>query len=95
MTLLEHIKAINAEAYAEMEATKGLVIGIFTEDLEHWEEYGISTPSQFDRYLLEQTVYDMYKDVYGFRCKYSRLTEMSDQELDEELKRLSMEIEKD
>lgn len=95
MTLLEHIKAINAEAYEEMEKTEGLVIGMFTEDLEHWEEYGIHTPDEFDRYLLESAVYDMYKDVYGFRCKYSRLTEMSDEELDEELKRLSMKIEED
>ena len=95
MTLLEHIKLINSASKKEMKETEGLVIGMFTEDLEHWEEYGISTPSQFDRYLLEQTVYDMYKDVYGFRCKYSRLTKMSDEELDEELKQLSMKIEKD
>ena len=95
MTLLEHIKAINAEAYEEMEKTEGLVIGMITEDLEHWEEYGIHTPSQLDRYFMEQAVYDIYKDVYGFRCKYSRLTEMSDEELDEELKRLSMKIEED
>lgn len=88
MTLLEHIKAINSASKKEMEEAEGLVIGMFTEDLEHWEEYGIHTPNEFDRYLLEQAVYDMYKDVYGIRCKYSRLTQMSEEELDEELKRL-------
>ena len=89
MTLLEHIKAINAEAYAKMEATKGLVIGMITEDLDHWAGYGISTPSQLDRYFTEQAVYNIHKDVYGVRCKYSRLTEMSDEELDNELKGLT------
>ena len=95
MTLLEHIKLINSASKKKMEKTKGLVIGMITEDLEHWKEYGISTPSQLDRYFTEQAVYNMHKSVYGFRCKYSRLTEMSDEELDEELKRLSMKIEKD
>tara|TARA_R100000664_G_C2750762_1_gene138079 strand:+ start:409 stop:696 length:288 start_codon:yes stop_codon:yes gene_type:complete len=95
MTLLEHIKLINAEAAAKMEEEEGLVIGMITEDLEHWAGYGIRQPNQLDRYFTEQAVYNMHKSVYGFRCKYSRLTEMSDEELDEELKRLSMKIEKD
>ena len=93
--LLEHIKAINAEAAAKMEAKEGLVIGMITEDLDHWAGYGISTPSQLDRYFTEQAVHVFIHIVYGFRCKYSRLTQMSDEELDKELKRLSMKIEKD
>ena len=86
MTLLEHIKAINAKTQARMDENLGSWGGMITEDLEHWAGYGISTPSQLDRYFTEQAVYDMHKSVYGFRCKYSRLTEMSDEELDEELK---------
>ena len=32
------------------------ITGMITTDLEHWKEYGVTTPAQYDRYMLEQTV---------------------------------------
>ena len=34
-------------------------IGMITTDPEHWKEYGITTPAQYDRYMLEMDVYDI------------------------------------
>ena len=61
MTLVEHINNINAKAQAKMDANPNTYIGIFTNDPEHWAEYGIYTPEQFGQYLDDECEREMRK----------------------------------
>jgi len=49
-SLVNHIKSINEKSKKDMDANPNLWIGHIVEDPKHWEEYGITTPAQFDRY---------------------------------------------
>ena len=57
--LTNHIKSINESSKKEMDANPGLWIGTIVEDSKHWDEYGITTPAQFDRYQDEQCLYEV------------------------------------
>ena len=85
MTLLEHLKNMNAKSKEKMAKTPGLWIGMITEDLDHWKEYGITTPAQLDRYFLETDVYEMHKDAYGVKGRHYNFKEMSNEDLEKEL----------
>ena len=84
MTLLEHLKNMNAKSKEKMAKTPGLWIGMITEDLDHWKEYGITTPAQLDRYFLETDVYEMHKEAYGVKGRHYNFNAMSLQELKDE-----------
>lgn len=71
MTLAEHIAEIN----------KGLSGFKMVEDPEYWNEYGIFTPEQFDRYMLISTAWGKYKDVYGVRPRHVNFDNMSNQDI--------------
>ena len=58
---------------------------MITEDLDHWKEYGITTPAQLDRYFLETDVYEMHKDAYGVKGRHYNFKEMSNEDLEKEL----------
>jgi len=85
MTLLEHLKNMNAKSKERMAKEPGLWIGMITEDLDHWKEYGITTPAQLDRYFLETDVYEMHKDAYGVKGRHYNFKEMSNEDLEKEL----------
>ena len=85
MTLLEHLKNINAKSKDEMAKTPGLWIGLITEDLDHWTSYGVTTPAQLDRYFLETDVYEMHKQAFGVKGRHYNFSEMSDDDLKKEL----------
>ena len=89
MTLLEHLKNINAKSKEKMAKTPGLWIGMITEDLDHWKSYGITTPAQLDRYFLETDVYEMHKEAYGVKGRHYNFSEMSDDDLKKELNHLA------
>jgi hypothetical protein len=57
--LTNHIKSINKSSKKEMDANPHLWIGTIVEDPKHWEEYGITTPAQYDRYQDEQCLYEV------------------------------------
>ena len=88
MTLLEHLKNINAKSKEKMAKTPGLWIGMITEDLDHWKSYGITTPAQLDRYFLETDVYEMHKEAYGVKGRHYNFSEMSDDDLKKEFEHL-------
>ena len=88
MTLLEHLKNINAKSKEKMEKEEGLWIGMITEDLEHWKNYGITTPAQLDRYFLETDVYEMHKSAYGVKGRHYEFSKMSDDDLKKEFEHL-------
>ena len=49
--LINHIKQINEDGRRRMEEDPNLWVGMITEDPDHWAEYGITTPEEFDQYL--------------------------------------------
>jgi len=88
-TLLQHIQKINAAATAWATAEPGRWSAHITEDLNHWEGYGITTPEQFDHYMLVNDVYEMHKSVFGSKPNWSKLRAMTDEQLQEKIKVLS------
>lgn len=93
MTLAEHLAALNAEKQAWMDAGPDRWTGFWVEDLAHWAEIGVYTVEDFKRYDLETLVWDMYKDVCGFRPRHLDLKAMSLQELEDLADYLGKQIE--
>lgn len=87
--LVKHIEGINAKTQAWIDEDPGnRWAGMITTDLDHWKEYGITTPAQWDRYMLEQDVYEMHKSAYGTKGRHYNFDSMSDQELRDEYEHL-------
>ena len=49
--LTDHIRKFNEDGKRRMQEDPNLWVGMITEDPEHWREYGITTPEQFNQYL--------------------------------------------
>lgn len=95
MTLAEHLAARNAEIRAWVaEDPENRWAGLLTEDLAHWAECGVYTLEQFERYELENLVWEMYKDAMGFRPRHMDFKSMTDEELRAEVDSLSRMIER-
>lgn len=86
-TLADHIATINANTQAWVDAEPGRCAGMITDDLNHWADVGVYTAKQFDRYMLEATYSDLYKEVNGFRPR--AFSYFSDEELTALVKSLS------
>lgn len=86
--LVKHIETINAKTQEWIDANPGSWAGMITTDLEHWKEYGITTPAQYDRYMLEQAVYDTHKSAYGVKGRHYDFDNMTDEELKDEYEHL-------
>ena len=83
--LVKHIEAINAKTQKWIdEDPTNRWAGMITTDLEHWKEYGVTTPAQYDRYMLEQAVYETHKSAYGVKGRHYDFDNMTDQELKDE-----------
>jgi hypothetical protein len=81
-SLVNHIKSINEKSKKDMDSTPGLWIGHIVEDPKHWEEYGITTPAQFDRYQDECCLYEVVASQYSKSYARSlRIQDMSDKQL--------------
>jgi hypothetical protein len=80
--LTNHIKSINKASKKEMDSTSGLWIGTIVEDSKHWDEYGITTPAEFDRYQDECCLYEVVSSATS--KSYARslgISTMTDEEL--------------
>jgi hypothetical protein len=80
--LIIHIRELNNRTrawIAEDPANRGA--GMLAEDLEHWNRYGVHTVEQFEHYMAAADYSDMYKDKYGYRPNWARLSAMSIEEL--------------
>ena len=86
MSLIKHIKEINAHGKKLMVDNPSLFVGMLTEDMAHWDSYGITTPTQFDRYINENTLYELVSNEYskGF-ARSIGISSMSEETLAEEL----------
>ena len=88
MTLLEHLKNINAKSKEKMAKTPGLWIGMITEDIKYWNDQGIFTVEDYERDSLITSVYEMHKDAYGVKGRHYNFKEMSNEDLQKELDHL-------
>jgi len=88
MTLLEHIKNINAKSKAWMAANPGSWAGMVVEDIKFWNDQGIFTVEDYERSNLETSVYEMHKEAYGVKGRHYHFDKMSNKELEEELDHL-------
>lgn len=87
--LVNHIKARNARMLAwQQESPETRFIGIFDEDAAYWAQQGITTPEEFDRSMLIDSISDTYKMVNGFRPRHINYAAMSTQELEAYLESL-------
>jgi len=88
MTLLEHIKNINAKSKAWMAANPGSWAGMVVEDIKFWNDQGIFTVEDYERSNLEISVYEMHKQAYGVKGRHYNFKAMSTKELEDELDHL-------
>ena len=63
-----------------------------TQDLEHWASYEVYTAEDLERYLLETTIWDMYKEVHGIRPRFMDMSSMSIKELEAEIDSLDKQL---
>jgi len=79
--LVEHIEALNANSDAWVaEDPENRFAGSLVTIPDHWADYEIYTPAEFDRYLMEQDYLEGYKEIYGVRYNGS-LNNVSDEDL--------------
>ena len=88
MTLLEHIKNINAKSKEWMAKNPGSWAGMVTEDIKYWNDQGIFTVEDYERDSLITSVYEMHKDAYGVKGRHYNFDEMTNEQLEKELKHL-------
>jgi len=85
MTLLNHLRSLNAETRAWVAAGENRWACEITEDLAHWAGMGVTTVAEFQRYQNEVSYWDLYKDVFGVRPRGVRMSEMTDSDLGDEI----------
>ena len=94
IALQNHIEAQNAKTQAWIdEDPQNRWAGITVSDPEHWAEYNIFTVEQYEHYQLKMAVWEMYKDVHGFRPRHMGLSEMTTEELEAEIESLQRTVE--
>ena len=79
--LVKHLEAINAKSEAWVaEDPENRFAGSLVTVPDHWADYDVYTPEEFDRYLLEQDYIEGHKDVYGVKYR-GDLSDVSDDDL--------------
>ena len=73
--LINHIKQLN-----EARRAKGGCMFI-VEDPEHWAGYGVTTIAEYERYMLVCNVFELTREVYGYKPSWSGLMQQSDEQL--------------
>jgi hypothetical protein len=86
MELSQHLKNINDNLREN--GSYFLVV----EDLDHWAQYGVYSVEQFERYELESTYYELYKDVNGISPRWVQFDQLSNQDLENMIESLQNEM---
>lgn len=60
--LVKHIDSINLESQKEMDNNPDLFIGMLTNDIHHWAEYGVHTVADLELYLEREYEREMRKE---------------------------------
>ena len=61
--LIEYINKINADAQSRMNENPNIWIGKLTNDPDHWADYGVYTPEDFERYLDNEAKHGQEKEA--------------------------------
>lgn len=94
-TLTQHIEEINAKTSAWIaEDPDNRWGGMITTDLDHWARMGVTDVESYERYSLETTIWDFYKDVHGIRPRWMNFSSMSLEELQEVFDGLCVECDR-
>jgi len=64
--LIEYINKVNADAQSRMNENPNLWIGKLTNDPDHWADYGVYTPEDFERYLDNEAKHCQEKEARTF-----------------------------
>jgi hypothetical protein len=84
-TLLAHLESLNAEKQAWIdEDPTNRWTGMYTTDMDHWASMGIVTVEDFERDQLISSIWDAYKDAYGYRPRHLDFESMTMAELEAE-----------
>ena len=93
MTLAEYLRERNVQTEAWVaEDPANRWAGMYTEDLSHWAEMGITTVAELERYEMETSIWDLFKDVHGFRPRHIDFKTMTDEDLKTEYEYLVDEL---
>ena len=80
--LMEHIKAENERTRQWVaDDPKNRFASTWTEDEDHWREYGVETVEQFKRSNLVESLWDLYKEINGIRPRHIDFDSMTNEEL--------------
>ena len=61
--LIEHINKMNEDGQKRMDANPNLWVGKLTNDPDHWADYGVYTPEDFERYLDNEAKHCQEKEA--------------------------------
>ena len=61
--LIEHINKFNEDNQSKMDENPNLWVGRLTNDPDHWADYGVYTPEDFEKYLDNET--HTFYGLYG------------------------------
>jgi len=86
--LVKHIEALNAKTQTWIDAAPVRWSTLLVTDAAHWAVYGVTTVEEFDHYMLVSDVYELTREVYGYKPSWSELDRSSEAELKRRLELL-------
>jgi hypothetical protein len=87
-----HIKNQNDKTRAWVaEDPKNRWAALPVEDKEHWVQYGITTPEQWEHHMLVSDAFELTRSAFGYKPSWTYLSMMTNAELEKEIKFLGEE----
>ncbi len=83
MTAQERACEINERNRARTAADSALCCGVLAEDPAFWADCGVVTAQELDRYLLIETIFDVYKSVRGIKPRWYNFDDMTTAQLED------------
>jgi len=88
--LIAHVDALNAKKEAWVaEDPDNRWAGLYVNDIDYFQDIGVSTPAEFDRFMDEETLYRSFRDIYNYRPSMDWIRNLSDEELHNEFRRIA------
>jgi len=83
--LLNHINQLNAKTQAWInEAPKSRWSTLISDDIAMWNAQGIFNPQQLDHYFLVCNVYEMTRELFGYKPHWGNLNNLTNEQLQAE-----------
>lgn len=71
IALQNFIQAENAESQARMDRTPKLIIGMVTDNLDHWAGYDITTIEGYKHYMAACDNFEIKREIYGYKPRWN------------------------